>query len=41
MQRTVPTTETLLAALKALDTVRTGYVIRNLDGNRSGGVLSG
>ena len=31
-RRTVPMTETLLAALKALDTVRTGFVIRNLDG---------
>ena len=26
-------TETLLAALKALDTIRTGFVIRNLDGS--------
>ena len=31
-RRTVPMTETLLAALKALDTIRTGFVIRNLDG---------
>jgi integrase len=29
---TVPMTETLLAALKALDTIRTGFVIRTLDG---------
>ncbi len=29
----VPMTDTLLAALKALDTVRTGFVIRNLDGS--------
>jgi integrase len=33
-RRTVPMTETLIAALKALETVRTGYVIRNLDGAR-------
>jgi integrase len=26
-------TDTLLAALKALDTIRTGFVIRNLDGS--------
>jgi integrase len=31
-RRTVPMTETLLAALKALDTIRTGFVIRTLDG---------
>jgi integrase len=31
-RRTVPMTETLLAALKGLDTIRTGFVIRNLDG---------
>jgi integrase len=31
-RRTVPMTDTLLAALKALDTIRTGFVIRNLDG---------
>jgi len=31
-RRTVPMTETLLAALKALDTIRTGFVVRNLDG---------
>jgi integrase len=31
-RRTVPMTETLLAALKALSVVRTGYVVRNLDG---------
>ena len=31
-RRTVPMTETLLAALKALETIRTGFVIRNLDG---------
>ena len=31
-RRTVPMTETLLAALKALDTIRTGFVIRKLDG---------
>ena len=31
-RRTVPMTETLLAALKALDTVRTGFVARKLDG---------
>jgi len=32
-RRTVPMTATLLAALKALDTIRTGFVIRNLDGS--------
>jgi len=32
-RRTVPMTDTLLAALKALDTIRTGFVIRNLDGS--------
>lgn len=32
-RRTVPMTETLVAALKALDTIRTGFVIRNLDGS--------
>ena len=32
-RRTVPMTETLLAALKALDTIRTGFVIRPLDGS--------
>jgi len=32
-RRTVPMTETLLAALKALDTIRTGFVIRTLDGS--------
>jgi len=31
-RRTIPMTDTLVAALKALDVVRTGYVIRNLDG---------
>jgi integrase len=31
-RRTVPITDTLLATLKALDTIRTGFVIRNLDG---------
>jgi integrase len=31
-RRTVPMTETMLAALKALSVVRTGYVVRNLDG---------
>jgi integrase len=31
-RRTVPMTDTLLAALKALDTIRTGFVIRTLDG---------
>jgi integrase len=31
-RRMVPMTPTLLAALKSLDTIRTGYVIRNLDG---------
>jgi integrase len=31
-RRTVPMTETLLAALKALATIRTGFLIRNLDG---------
>ena len=31
-RRTVPMTDTLLAALKALETIRTGFVIRNLDG---------
>jgi hypothetical protein len=31
-RRTVPMTDTLLTALTALDTVRTGFVIRNLDG---------
>ncbi len=33
-RRKVPMTPTLLAALKALDTVRTGAVIRNLDGSQ-------
>jgi integrase len=32
-RRTVPMTDTLLAALKALDTIRTGFVVRNLDGS--------
>ena len=32
-RRTVPMTDTLIAALKALDTIRTGFVIRNLDGS--------
>jgi len=32
-RRTVPMTDTLLAALKALDTIRTGFVIRTLDGS--------
>lgn len=32
-RRTVPMTETLLAALKALDTIRSGFVIRDLDGS--------
>jgi integrase len=32
-RRTIPMTDTLLAALKALDTIRTGFVIRNLDGS--------
>src|SRR5262249_49985451 len=32
-RRTVPMTATLLAALKALDTIRTGFVIRN-DGSQ-------
>ncbi len=31
-RRTIPMTDTLVAALKALDVVRTGYVVRNLDG---------
>jgi integrase len=31
-RRTIPMTATLLAALKALDTVRTGFVVRHLDG---------
>ena len=31
-RRVVPMTPTLLAALKSLDTIRTGSVIRNLDG---------
>lgn len=31
-RRTVHMTETLRSALKALDTIRTGFVIRNLDG---------
>jgi integrase len=31
-RRTIPLTETLLAALKALDRIRTGFVIRGLDG---------
>jgi integrase len=31
-RRTVPMTDTLLAALKGLDTIRTGFVIRTLDG---------
>ena len=31
-RRTVPMTDTLIAALKAPDTIRTGFVIRNLDG---------
>jgi integrase len=31
-RRMLPMTETLIAALKALDTIRTGFVIRNLDG---------
>jgi integrase len=33
-RRKVPMTPTLLAALKALDTIRTGAVIRNLDGSQ-------
>jgi integrase len=32
-RRTVPMTATLLGALKALEAVRTGYVVRNLDGS--------
>jgi integrase len=32
-RRTVPMTDTLVAALKALDMVRTGFVVRNLDGS--------
>ncbi len=31
-RRTIPMTDTLLAALKALDTIRTGFVVRGLDG---------
>ena len=31
-RRTVPMTDTLIAALKALDVVRTGFVVRSLDG---------
>jgi len=31
-RRTIPMTETLLTALKALDTIRTGFVARKLDG---------
>lgn len=31
-RRTIPMTATLLAALKALDTVWTGFVVRKLDG---------
>ena len=31
-RRTVPMTDTLRAALKALETIRTGFVIRTLDG---------
>jgi len=31
-RRTIPMTDTLVAALKALEVVRTGYVVRNLDG---------
>lgn len=33
-RRKVPMTETLLAALKSLDTIRTGFAIRNLDGSQ-------
>jgi integrase len=33
-RRKVPMTATLIAALKQLDVVRTGYVIRNLDGSQ-------
>lgn len=33
-RRTVPMTTALLAALKGLDTIRTGFVIRNLDGSQ-------
>jgi integrase len=32
-RRTVPMTDMLYEALKALDTIRTGFVIRNLDGS--------
>jgi integrase len=32
-RRTIPMTTTLLSALKSLDVVRSGYVIRNLDGS--------
>jgi integrase len=31
-RRTVPMTDTLLAALRGLDQIRTGFVVRNLDG---------
>jgi integrase len=31
-RRTIPMTETVLTALKALSTIRTGYVIRDVDG---------
>lgn len=33
-RRTIPMTRALLAALRRLETVRTGYVVRNLDGSQ-------